>query len=56
VEVETHQAAVAASLEGADDLAAELQRGGLVAGQKRNRGRPDEVGGALVAARAIIAG
>ena len=43
--------AVTAPLEAADGAAAEFERGGLVADEKRDRGRPDEVDGALVAER-----
>ena len=46
-EDDADQAAVAAPLEAADGTAAEFERGGPVACQKRDRGRPDQVGDCL---------
>ena len=51
VEDEAHPEAVTAPLEGADGTAAELERGGPVVYEKRDRGGPDEVEGALIAER-----
>src|SRR5437868_4075823 len=50
VEDEAHPETTA-PLEAADGTAAELERGGLVADEKRDPGRPDKVEGALVAER-----
>src|SRR5262249_12378731 len=51
VEDQAHPDAVTAPLEAANGAAAELKRGGPVVDQKRDRGRPDEVAGALIAER-----
>src|SRR6516165_12101961 len=51
VEGEAHPLAVAAPLKAVDGTVAELEGSGLVAGEKRDPGRPDKVGAALVAER-----
>ena len=51
VEDGAHLETVTAPLEAADGTAAELERAGLVAEEKRDRGGRDEVDGALIAER-----